>query len=253
MFAEAREAGALEAPVWGELRYGGELVRLLSDTRLRAPGRREDAAPVMLIPGFMAGDNSLRVMRHWLRRRGHRVAMSGMRVNVDCAEEIVQRLEAQLETFAAERGSPVVLIGQSRGGTLARALAVRHPELVCGLVMLGSPVCDGLAVSAPVLRTVRWVARLGDLGMPGVFSSTCKDGACCAAFRDDLDAPLSPEIEAVAVYSRSDGIVDWRACLDPYAEPAEVDSSHCGMSVHPQVYRVLEQVLDGSPEAAWSG
>jgi triacylglycerol lipase len=253
MSAEPREAGALEAPVWGELRYGGELVRLLSDARLRAPGRREDAGPVMLIPGFMAGDNSLRVMRHWLRRRGHSVATSGMRVNVGCAEEIVQRLEAQLEGFAAERGARVVLIGQSRGGALARALAVRRPELVCGLVMLGSPVCDGLAVSPPVLRTVRLVARLGDLGMPGVFSTSCKDGECCAAFEADLAAPLAGEIEAVAVYSRSDGIVDWRACLDPYAELAEVDSSHCGMSVHPQVYRVLEQLLDGATEVAWSG
>ena len=228
-------------------------MRLLSDARLRAPGRREDAGPVMLIPGFMAGDNSLRVMRHWLRRRGHRVAMSGMRVNVGCAEEIVQRLEAQLEGFAAERGARVVLIGQSRGGALARALAVRRPELVCGLVMLGSPVCDGLAVSPPVLRTVRLVARLGDLGVPGVFSTSCKDGECCAAFEADLAAPLAGEIEAVAVYSRSDGIVDWRACLDPYAELAEVDSSHCGMSVHPQDYRVLEQLLDGATEVAWSG
>jgi len=253
MVASEREAGALEAPVWGELRYGGELVRLLADTRLRAPIRREGAAPVMLIPGFMAGDNSLGVMRHWLRRRGHRVAMSGMRVNVDCAEEIVQRLEARLEEFAAERGRPIVVIGQSRGGALARALAVRHPELVCGLVMLGSPVCDGLAVSPPVLRTVRLMARLGDLGMPGVFSTSCKDGACCAAFEADLAAPLAPGIEAVAVYSRSDGIVDWRACLDPHAELAEVDSSHGGMSVHPQVYRVLEQLLDGAAEVAWSG
>ncbi len=146
-------------------------------------------------------------------------------------------------------GERVVLIGQSRGGALARALAVRHPELVCGLVMLGSPVCDGLAVSPPV----RLVARLGDLGMPGVFSTSCKEGECCAGFEADLAAPLEDEIEAVAVYSRSDGIVDWRACLDPHAELAEVDSSHCGMSVHPQVYRVLEQVLDGATEVAWSG
>jgi triacylglycerol lipase len=253
MFAQAREAAAPEAPVWGELRYGGELARLLTDARLRAPSRREDAGPVMLIPGFMAGDSSLGVMRHWLRRRGHSVAMSGMRVNVDCAEEIVRRLEAQLESFAAERGGRVALIGQSRGGALARALAVRHPELVCGLVMLGSPVCDGLAISQPVLRTVRLVARLGDLGIPGVFSTSCKDGECCTAFQADLTAPLSPDIDAVAVYSRSDGIVDWRACLDPYAELAEVDSSHCGMSVHPQVYRLLEQVLEGATEVAWSG
>ena len=71
-------------------------------------------------------------MRGWLRRRGHRVAMSGMRVNVGCAEEIVQRLEEQLERFAEDCGEPVVLIGQSRGGALARALAVRHPELCAG-------------------------------------------------------------------------------------------------------------------------
>ena len=239
--------------MWGELRYGGELARLLADPRLRAPSHREDASPVMLIPGFMAGDNSLRVMRNWLRRRGHRVAMSGMRVNVGCAEEIVQRLEDQLEQFAGDCDERVVLIGQSRGGALARALAVRHPELVCGLVMLGSPVCDGLAVSPPVLRTVRLVARLGDLGMPGVFSTSCKEGECCAGSEADLAAPLDDEIEAVAVYSRSDGIVDWRACLDPHAELAEVDSSHCGMSVHPEVYRVLEQALDGTTEVAWSG
>jgi triacylglycerol lipase len=121
------------------------------------------------------------------------------------------------------------------------------------LVMLGSPVCDGLAVSAPVLRTVRILARLGDLGVPGVFSTSCKDGACCAAFSEALEAPLAPEIDAVALYSRSDAIVDWRACLDPYAEQVEVDSSHCGMSVHPEVYRALERVLDRSMEAAWSG
>ena len=244
MTAQESVEGAPEAPVWGELRYSGELVRLLADPELRTPRRVAHAPAVLLIPGFMAGDSSLGVMRHWLRRRGHPVSMSGMRVNVGCAEQIASRLQEHLERLAADSGGPVILIGQSRGGTLARALAVRDPDSVCGLVMLGSPVCDGLAVSTPVLRTVRLLARLGDLGLPGVFSTTCKDGACCAAFRDDLQAPLAPHIEAVAVYSRSDGIVDWRACLDPYAEPAEVDSSHCGMSVHPDVYRTLERVLD---------
>jgi pimeloyl-ACP methyl ester carboxylesterase len=253
MAAEESMAGVPVAPVWGELRYGGELVRLLADAALHPPRRCRDAPPVMLIPGFMAGDNSLGVLRQWLRRRGHRVAMSGMLVNVGCAERIVTRLQAQLRELAVECDAPVVLIGQSRGGTLARALAVREPEHVSRLVMLGSPVCDGLAVSPSVLRTVRFLARLGDMGLPGLFSNSCKDGDCCAAFRDDLAAPLPPGVEAVAVHSRSDAIVDWRACLDPYAEPVEVDSSHCGMSVHPEVYRVLDRVLDGSTEAAWSG
>jgi triacylglycerol lipase len=246
MSAQATATRSPVAPLWGELRYGGELARLLADGELRTPRRRVDAQPVLLIPGFMAGDASLTMLRAWLRRRGHRVAMSGMRANVDCAEQIVGRLETQLLELAAETGRPVFLIGQSRGGALARSLAVRNPDSVSGLVMLGSPVCDSLAVSAPVLRTVRWLARLGDLGLPGVFSSRCKDGACCATFRDDLAAPLAASIEAVAVHSRSDGIVDWRACLDPHAQPIEIDSSHAGMSVHPGVYRVLEAALNAS-------
>jgi triacylglycerol lipase len=241
------------APVWGELRYSGELARLLADGALRSPRRRVDAAPVLLIPGFMAGDASLRVLRHWLRRRGHRVAMSGMLVNVGCAERLVSRLEEQLERLTEDSGRPAVVIGQSRGGTFARALAVRHPDSVSGLAMLGSPIRDGLAVSSQVLRTVRWVALLGDLGLPGVFSSSCRDGDCCAAFREDLLAPLPEGIDAVAVHSRSDGVVDWQACVDPYATAVEVNSSHCGMSVHPEVYRVLERVLDSSMEAAWNG
>jgi pimeloyl-ACP methyl ester carboxylesterase len=237
-------AAASAAPIWGELRYSGELASLLAFTALRPPRRRPDAAPVLMIPGFMAGDASLAMMRRWLRRRGHHVSMSGIRANVDCAERTVGRLELQLQELAAERGRGVVLIGQSRGGALARALAVRDPGSVSSLVMLGTPVRDSLAVSAPVLRTVRLMARLGDLGLPGVFSTTCGEGECCEDFRAELAAPLAAGIDAVAVYSRSDAIVDWRACMDPYAENVEVDSSHCGMSVHPAVYRLLEGVLD---------
>jgi triacylglycerol lipase len=249
------------APLWRELRYGGELARLLAAQALRPP-RRRNSRPVMLIPGFMAGDRSLTVLRSWLWGRGHPVSMSGMRLNVGCAEQIVSRLQAQLRELAAQRGEPVTLIGQSRGGGLARALAVREPENVAALVMLGSPVCDPLAVSPQVLRTVRLMARLGDLGLSRLFSSDCAEGECCETFWADMEAPLPEHVEAVSVFSRSDGIVDWHACLDPHARTVEVDSSHCGMSVHPAVYRILEELLDGPPagsssaherEAAWTG
>jgi pimeloyl-ACP methyl ester carboxylesterase len=245
---EHRTAAA-PAPIWGELRYSHELLRLLSDPRLRSPHRRADAQPAFLIPGLMAGDASLTVLRSWLERRGHRVCSSGMRMNVDCAERIVGRLQEQLRAFASECGRPVVLIGQSRGGSLARVLAVRNSDSVASVVMLGSPVREPLAVAPSVLQTVRWLARLGDLGIPGVFSSSCKDGACCAAFREDLLAALPDGVHGVAVHSRSDAIVDWRACLDPHARHVEVDSSHCGMSVHPAVFRVLDGLLD-LPRAA---
>jgi pimeloyl-ACP methyl ester carboxylesterase len=201
--------------------------------------------PVLLIPGFMAGDASLTFLAGWLRRRGHAVRGSGMLFNVGCAGRELSRLERVLD----EMDDRVIVIGQSRGGTLARALAAGHRDQVAGLVTLGSPVLDPLAISSSVMLTVRSVARLGDLGLPGVFSSDCADGDCCADFNTLLRAPLEPGTPALAVYSPSDGIVDWRACLDPYAECVEVDGSHCGMAVNPAVYRELETLLPTTEEA----
>jgi triacylglycerol lipase len=252
MAAEATIEAARAAPLWGELRYSAELIRLLADGSLRSPRRRSGAPAVLLIPGFMAGDSSLAVLRRWLGRRGHRVRMSGMLANVDCAGRTITRLEAHLNDLAEESGGPVVLIGQSRGGALARALAVRNPDLVAGVVMLGSPVRDSLAVAPQVLRTVRWMAFLGDLRVPGLFSTNCRDGDCCEDFRHALTAPLAEGMSVVSIHSRSDAIVDWRACVEPHGEQVEIDSSHCGMSVHPEVYRVLDRFLDDAvaPAAA---
>jgi triacylglycerol lipase len=235
---------ATSAPLRGELRWGWELARLAGDRAFLRPQRRADAPPVLLVPGFMAGDQSLGALRGWLSRRGSATAAAGIRLNVDCGERVVGGVEERLRQFAGRHGRRVVIIGQSRGGELARVVAVRHPDLVSTLVMLGSPVLDPLSVSPAVMNAVRSVARLGDLGVPGMFSTDCATGDCCAAFRDDMAAALPERVRAVSVYSRSDGIVSWQACLDPCARHVEVDSSHCGMAVNPGVYRVLSRVLD---------
>jgi triacylglycerol lipase len=240
------------APIRGELRYGLELARLLSDRDFRRPHRGGTDPPVLLVPGFMAGDPSLSVLAGWLRRRGSRTAGAGMLMNSDCAERAVGRIESRLAPLAERAGSRVVLVGQSRGGALARVAALHNPNLVSTVAMLGSPVLGPLDVGPTVLRALRSVALLGDLGVPGMLSSECGDGSCCAAFRADLRAPLPAEVRAVAIYSRSDGIVSWQACLDPCAEHVEVDSSHTGMSVNVAVYRVLARILDEEGQR-WTG
>jgi pimeloyl-ACP methyl ester carboxylesterase len=229
-------------PLQGELRFWPELAGLVSDPRFWFPPtpKRQTRQPVLLIPGFLAGDASLTVMAGWLRRRGHRVRTSGIRLNVGCSGRELDQLDAVLEAF----DDPVVVIGQSRGGTLARALAARHQDKVAALITLGSPVLDPLAVSPSVLRTIRSVALLGDLGVPGLFSTECRNGDCCAEFRLLLAQPLAPGATALSLYSRSDAIVDWRACLDPGAECVEIEGSHCGMAVNAQVYRELERLLE---------
>jgi triacylglycerol lipase len=88
-------------------------------------------------------------------------------------------------------------------------------------------------------------------------SLSCLRGACCERFRADLPGHFPEDVRYLCVYSRSDGIVDWHACLDPAAhELVEVRASHCGMAVSEQVYRLLAGALaefggeDALPRAA---
>ena len=73
---------------------------------------------------------------------------------------------------------------------------------------------------------------------------------CCTAFWEDLDADVPEGVHFTSIYSRSDGVLHWRACLDPQARHVEVSSSHCGMAVNPVVYREIGHALAlGTPAA----
>ena len=233
-------------PLWREARFGLEAAALLRDPILRGEGLHDARGrPALLIPGFMAGDGSLALMSDWLRRAGYRPTRAGMRANVGCSGTALERLQKRLERVVAEQGQRAVVIGQSRGGGMAKVLAVQRPDLVCGLVTLGSPHVDPLAVHPLVRLQVSAVSRLGSLGAPGLFKRTCLDGECCESFWQALGAPLSPGVGFVAVYSRSDGVVDWRACLDPYADDhVEIGASHCGMAVSPAAWRAVAEALE---------
>jgi triacylglycerol lipase len=78
----------VDVPLRGELRYGLELTRLVCDPAFLHPGHHADAPPVLLVPGFMAGDASLAVLHGLLRRRGSRTSSAGMRLNVESARVV---------------------------------------------------------------------------------------------------------------------------------------------------------------------
>jgi triacylglycerol lipase len=199
----------------------------------------------MLIPGFLAGDASLGPMAAWLKRAGYRPARAGMRANVDCSGALIARLEERLERVTQEQGMRAVVIGQSRGGALAKVVAVRRPDLVAGVVTLGSPQMAPLAVHPLVRVQLHALGALGSLGAPGLFRRSCLDGDCCAEFWTELAGPMPAGVGLVAVYSKSDGIVDWRACLDPGAdEQVEIATSHVGMAVSPAAWKAVASALD---------
>jgi triacylglycerol lipase len=234
-------------PLWREVRIGLEASALLRDPVFRGAGVADGRGrPVLLIPGFMAGDGSLALMAGWLKRAGYWPSRAGMLANVDCSGAVLGRLEGRLERLVAERGRRAAIVGQSRGGGLAKSLGRRRPDLVAGVVALGSPHLQPLAVHPLVRLQLAAIGGLGTLGAPRLFRRACLEGDCCAAFWSDLAGPLPDEVSMVSIYSRSDGVVDWEACLDPHADAlVEIDASHCGMAVSPAAWRAVADALEG--------
>jgi triacylglycerol lipase len=235
----------LPPPLWREGRVPLEAAALLRDPIYQGEGMRSAGGqPVLLVPGFLAGDDSLGLMTTWLRRTGHRTRSAGIRANVDCSGRTQERLMERTEQLAERHGRRVVLIGQSRGGTFARVMAVRRPDLVSGIITLGSPLTSTFDVHPVVRMHIRAVGALGTVGAPGMFSLGCLRGECCETFREDMKAPFPDEVGFVSVYSKSDGVVRWRSCLDPAAKHVEVNASHIGMAVNPGAYRAMATALD---------
>lgn len=222
-----------------------EQLAYLRVVKLLTPPVRQPAAgraiPVLLVPGFMSGDWSMVPLARRLRRRGHRTYSSGLAVNVGCTFDALDRLERRLE-LAAGTGQ-VAVVGQSRGGTLAKLLALRRPELVRAVIGLGAPNVDPLAVSTGVLDMIERLIRLNRAGLRSVLGEDCVRGECAGRVLTELSSPLPEHIDYTVLYSRSDGVVRWQACLDPQAEHIEVTSTHNGMGCNGTVSRIVAECL----------
>lgn len=200
--------------------------------------------PVILVPGFMAGDTTLKVMSRTLRRRGFRTYRSHIHANVGCTLAAAAELETRIESIAIKRESRVRIVGHSLGGMLARGLAVRRPDLISGIVTLGSPMLAPGAHHVLLTTGVDVLVRLSRAGVPGLMSEECVAGSCARQSFDESREPMPAGVAFTAIYSRRDAIVDWRACVDPEASAVEVTSSHVGMAVDPRVIDVVTDALD---------
>lgn len=220
-------------------------VRGVAERRTRAPyagsSPVRDADPVLLVPGFMAGDYTLAALGRTLRREGFRTYRAGITLaNKSCTLDTADLLEARLEAIVARREQRVQLVGHSLGGMLSRGLAARRPDLVSGIVTMGSPVLAPGAHHRALGVLVLGLVGLSKVGVAGVMNETCVGGECALESFQESQVALPADVAYTAIYSRNDGIIDWRACLDPAATHVEVSASHVGMALDP---RVSDQVL----------
>jgi pimeloyl-ACP methyl ester carboxylesterase len=196
-----------------------------------------DGHPVLVLPGLLAADESTAPLRRILRRLGYHVHGWGLGRNLGPTAIITNGLRARLDQLANRHGVPLSLIGWSLGGIYARVLARNAPHAVRQVITLGSPF------------------RLADPRQSrasGAFNRYTHLHVRRAPLPVEFDSAPLP-VPATSIYSRLDGIVAWRACLDPPAPRAEniaVTASHFGYGHHPAViYAVADRLAQ--PEGHW--
>jgi pimeloyl-ACP methyl ester carboxylesterase len=208
-----------------ELRLPMDMLRWAPSWLAMKSGRAARPRSVILLPGFGAGPRAMRVMESFLRRRGHRVRDWGLGVNTGDARKLRARLRPVVEESIAAHDEPVVLVGWSLGGYIAREYAREHPGEVRKVVTLGSPVIGGPRYTATAERYRTQGHDLLEI-----------ERTVAQRYEIPLRVPVA------AIYSKRDGVVAWRACIDqwsPDVRHIEVSETHIGLAFSPRVLAII--------------
>lgn len=227
-----------------ETRWMLEAMRLLVDPVAYGVGiPRGDGRAVIVVPGFLASDDSLLLLRRWLRLVGYRPQTAGFLLNADCSEHAVERLERLAASLHSTGGRRVAVIGHSRGGHMARALAARRPDLVSHAISMGADLQGLFGISTPT-RFAVGVARRGLHLARRTRDPSCFRSCCRCTFIRDYTAPIPTDrVRLTSIYSRGDGVVRWERMIVEEADCVEVTGSHIGLMANRKVYRVIGDAL----------
>ncbi len=201
-----------------------------------------DGTAVIVVPGFLGMDLTLFELHAWLARVGYRPYFSGMGLAADCPDILAQNLAETIARAYTETGQRVHLIGHSLGGIFARSAAVRMRDRIASVISLGSPF-RGLVVHPLVLTLGNLVRRRIRMRQPSR-PQNCATSRCSCGFARSLRRKWPRSVVQTAIYTREDGIVDWRYCRtgDPNVD-VEVCGTHIGLVVNPTTYlRIAERL-----------
>ncbi len=205
----------------------------------RLPGG--DGRPVLVLPGFTASDRSTATLRRLLAELGYDVYTWDHGTNMGPSPKVIDGVQRRVHSITQSTGQSVTLIGWSLGGLYARALAERFPDEVRHCITMGSPfrVSTGSATWAGTLFTA--TAKLRGRQAPSV----SEPGVFHPGYRG------APPVPTTNVFSRFDGIVPWRACLDdPSRESENIETycAHLGFGHDPGAISVVADRLTLEPD-----
>ncbi len=200
------------------------------DSKPRDVLPRGDGHALMLVPGFGFGEEILRPLMGALESLGYTVYGWGEGRNFGMRPQIRRRLSARLQMLNDRHRGKVSLIGWSLGGVFVRELARAQPQLVRRVITIGSPT-HGYEFADDLPTQIALAFRAV---IPGGNS------------RKATQRSAAPAVPCTAIYSRTDGFVNWRASIEapaPNSENIEVRASHFGLLHNPEVLRVIADRL----------
>ncbi len=230
---------------WTEALFAAELLILHATPIYYGFGvPHGDDSAVIIIPGFLGTDLYLMELHAWLGRIGYRPYFSGIGINADCPNILIQRHVIEtLERALSETGRPIHLIGHSLGGVIARSIAGQRPRDVASVITLASPIRGTVANRSVVHAADAIRLRILQEHGKGVLPA-CYTGRCTCNFIDSLRRKVPDSMLQTAIYTRDDGIVDWRYCRTSNPEiDFEVPGTHIGMAFNPSAYAIVAQRL----------
>ena len=130
-----------DVTIWKEALFGAEVLLLHSSPVYYGLGiPHGDGAGVVVVPGFLGTDTYLKRLHSWLGRIGYRPYFSGIGLNAECPNLLIQhRLNENITKALRETGRKIHLIGHSLGGIIARSIANQRPDEIASVITLGSP------------------------------------------------------------------------------------------------------------------
>jgi len=239
------ETTAADTVLWKEALFAADILLLHSSPIYYGMGvSRGDGSAVVLVPGFLGTDRYLGQLHSWLGRIGYRPFFSRIGFNAECPNLLIQRrLNESIDDAIAETGAKIHLIGHSLGGIIARAVAGQRPNDIASVTTLGSPF-RGTVVHRTVLHAAEAVRlRILNSHGSGVLPS-CYTGHCTCEFLSSLRRSVPASILETAIYTRADGIADWRYCVTGNDEnDFEVPGTHIGLAFNAAAYGIIAQRL----------
>jgi pimeloyl-ACP methyl ester carboxylesterase len=232
-------------PLWLEGLWGADWLALkLSPVFLGFGVPRGDGSAVIPIPGFLGTDLYLLEMREWFRRIGYRPYSSKIGYNADCLDLITKRILKTIDRAASDTGRPVHLVGHSLGGVLSRAAANLRPESVASVVTMASPF-RGISSHPFVLRMGDFVRdRIRRRPPESARPPACYTGHCGCDAVSALRRPLPSDLPQRAIYTKTDGVVNWRFCVNhDRSTNIQVPGTHVGLAFNPLVYGHIARFL----------